>query len=76
MEDEEKTRITIAINDTVQDLVSGFLYYDRKEDEELPRGVIESAIKDGIVTEESIVDLFASELRARLSDLNIFTNAR
>ncbi len=47
---------------TVSDLVGAFLYYDRKEDEELPRGVIEAAICQGVVTVDEIVDRFRSRL--------------
>jgi len=30
-------------------------YYDRKEDEKLPRGAIEKAVKDGVVTKDELV---------------------
>ena len=50
------------IQNNVSDLISDFLYYDRKEDEDLPRGAIDQAIKDGIITEKEIVDQFAKEL--------------
>lgn len=45
---------------TVQDLASAFLYYDRKEDRELPVGEIEEAIKAGEITEGEIVETFRS----------------
>ncbi len=44
---------------TVDDLAGMFLYYDRKEDESLPRGVIERAIEDGIITKDEIVAKFS-----------------
>lgn len=47
---------------TVEDLVSNFLYYDRKDDEELPRGSIEELIAQGEITVDEIVDRFRSEL--------------
>jgi hypothetical protein len=50
----------------ITDLVSNFLYYDRKEDEDLPRGAIDQAVKDGSITVEQIVAKFESELRAGL----------
>lgn len=56
------------IEETIEDLVSGFLYYDRKEDEELPRGAIEKAIKDGLITKEQIVKKFAESLDEGLSE--------
>ncbi len=51
-----------AILGTVEDLVSGFLYYDRKEDEELPYGLIEQAIEDGLITVDEIVEYFRQKL--------------
>ncbi len=55
------------IENTIKDMVSGFLYYDRKEDEQLPCGAIEAAIAAGEVTEREIVDAFAAALRDGLS---------
>lgn len=46
----------------VTDLVSDFLYYDRKEDEDLPRDAIEEALEKGEITVEEILDHFAAEL--------------
>jgi hypothetical protein len=54
------------ILDTVSDLVGGFLYYDRKEDENLPRGAIEKALSKGEITFEEIENAFSSELRRGL----------
>lgn len=51
---------------TVNDLVSNFLYYDRKEDEELPRGAILEAVKKGEITEDEIVQRFRERLHAGL----------
>lgn len=50
------------IIDTVKDLAGDFMYYDREEDEELPRGAIEQAIKDGVITVDEIVEVFRSEI--------------
>lgn len=47
---------------TVSDLVSNFLYYDRKEDEELPRGSIQHAIEVGEISASEIVKAFRREL--------------
>ena len=52
---------------TVNDLVADFMYYDRKDDHELPREAIEEAIKAGEITETEIVARFAEKLRERLS---------
>lgn len=46
------------IEATIDDLVGSFLYYDRKEDEELPRGEIEAAVKAGEITVDEIVERF------------------
>lgn len=52
---------------TVDDLVSYFLYYDRKEDEDLPVGEIEKAVEDGGITLNKIVLRFRRTLKERLS---------
>lgn len=47
---------------TIGDLVSNFLYYDRKEDEELPKGKIDEAVKNGTITIDEMVEKFRKEL--------------
>jgi hypothetical protein len=56
-----KTRAA-QIRGTVSDLVSDFLYYDRKEDEDLPRGAIQDAIAANELTVDSLVEWFREEL--------------
>lgn len=51
---------------TVDDLVAGLLYYDRKGDEDLPSGAIEAAIKDGDVTVDDMVARFKGALEEGL----------
>ncbi len=51
----------------VSDLVGGFIYYDRKEDEDMPRGEIEMMVARGEVSADEIIDMFASELRKALA---------
>ena len=51
-----------AILATVGDLVSDFVYYDRKNDEELPAGSIKQAVKNGDVSVDEIVEFFKSKL--------------
>ncbi|MCW8966154.1 MAG: hypothetical protein OQK82_05660 [Candidatus Pacearchaeota archaeon] len=46
----------------IEDMISDFLCYDRKEDEDLPLGAIEKAINDGDVTVEEIVASFRKHL--------------
>ncbi len=57
-----KTRREI-VKDTISDLVGNFLYYDRGEDEELPRGEIEEAVEKKEITIQEIVEQFDEELR-------------
>ena len=47
----------------ITDLVSDFLYYDRKEDDDLPHGSIEKAIEVGAITLDEIVEQFSTEVR-------------
>lgn len=51
---------------TIRDGVSDLMYYDRKEDEELPRGSIEEAIQKGELTMEDMVDAFREALKERI----------
>ena len=53
--------------DVVEDLVSNFIYYDRKDDEDLPRGRIEELVEAGDVTVDEIVARFRSKLKEALS---------
>jgi len=50
------------ILNTVDDLVGGFLYYDRKEDEDLPRGAIENAIDNKEISINEIAAFFKAKL--------------
>jgi hypothetical protein len=56
-----KTRRELILG-TVDDLVGQFMYYDRKEDEQLPRGQIEEAIAAGEVSVDEIVAAFRKGL--------------
>jgi hypothetical protein len=47
---------------SARDLASYFLYYDRREDEDLPEGQIEEDVKDGVVTVDEIVAAFRAGL--------------
>ena len=53
-------RDIIKVN--VKDLVSDLLYYDRKEDEDLPVGAIEESVAGGEITADEIVGIFRTEL--------------
>lgn len=60
------TDIREQIVGVIEDAVADLIYYDRKEDEELPRGAIESAVKSGLITIDEMVETFRSELTRRL----------
>lgn len=47
---------------TAEDLMKNFLFYDRRDDEELPRGAIEKALRNGTVTVDDILAVFRSAL--------------
>lgn len=51
---------------TIKDLLSCFLYYDRKEDEELSLGDIEEMLSEHEVSVDEIVRWFEEELVERL----------
>lgn len=53
---------------TIDDSISDFLYYDRKNDEELPRGAIQKAIADGGITIEEIIEQFKTSIINALKD--------
>lgn len=59
----EQQRQRESILDTIDDLVAKFLYYDRKEDEELPVGAIEAAVRDGVITWDEIGERFRTHLQ-------------
>jgi len=46
------------ILDTIEDMVSNLLYYDRKEDEDLPVDAIEGALAAGEITITEMADHF------------------
>ncbi len=54
------------ILDVVSDLVGAFLYYDRKDDELMPRGEIEKAIKNGVISVDDITSFFTELLNKSL----------
>lgn len=50
-----------------EDLMSNFLFYDRKEDEDLPVDAIEEAIINGEITTEEILDVFRRNLTVNVN---------
>ena len=53
----------LLILNNISDMCTDFLYYDRKEDEDLPLGEIEKAVKSGDITVEEMVEAFRKELQ-------------
>jgi hypothetical protein len=45
---------------TVEDAATSLMFYDRKEDEDLPVGAIEEAVAAGEITVAEMVDCFRS----------------
>jgi hypothetical protein len=56
---------TLVLN-SVSDLVTNFIYYDRKDDSELTSDMLFDAIDMNIISLDEIIDHFSSELRRRL----------
>lgn len=62
MDDYQAPDRRTCILDTVAQMTANFLYYDRKEDSDLPVGAIEQAIASGVVTKDEIVAVFRDGL--------------
>lgn len=61
---QEQRELRETILSTVTDLVSQFVYYGRKEDEELSAERLEKAFEDGVVTYEEVAAHFLKNLKA------------
>ena len=55
------------ILDAISDLVSDFVYYDRKEDEDLPCDSIDLAVQSGQITIDEMVAQFRTSLTESLT---------
>ncbi len=53
---------------TIDELVADFLYNDRKEDEDLPRGAIDDAVNSGSITVDEMVNHFRQKLEEGLEE--------
>lgn len=53
-----------TILNTIRDLCSNFLYYDRKVDEELSMEQLNEAVKSGEITVDEMVSEFRKHLEA------------
>lgn len=56
------------ILDVISDLCSDFLYYDRKEDEQLSDERLNDAVKNGDITIDEMVDAFRKHLEDTFND--------
>lgn len=63
----EKTKQNIL--DTISDLCSDFLYYDRKEDENLSVKKLNKAFKQGVITVDECVEEFRKHLQHTVNDI-------
>lgn len=61
---EEKLRAARCerFNNAIHDCVSGLLYYDRKEDEELTRDDVKEMIASGEISQDHCVEIFRAAL--------------
>ncbi len=67
----EDKKLKLKIAAAVDDLVGKLLYYDRKEDEDLPQGEIERAVKEGIITWNEIKAMFCASLDMAIKNNNL-----
>jgi len=59
---EEEIDIRQTILNVIEDTVSKFFYYDRKDDEELGVGDLSDAIESGIISVNEIVMAFKDSI--------------
>lgn len=68
IEAEPKDDVILRV---IEDLVSKFLCYDRKEDEDLPIGTIEEEIKKGNISIDEMVNQFKESLGHKLKFIKV-----
>lgn len=56
------------IKRNIEDSAKDLLYYNRKEDEDLPLGLIEQCIKDDIISIDYIVDVYKNALIENINE--------
>lgn len=64
-ETQSDAPIRTTIRDTLSDLVTKFMYYDRKEDEDLSLDDLKHAFETEIVTVEECIEWFAESMRKK-----------
>jgi hypothetical protein len=62
---EEKKELFLAI---IEDVISDYLYYDRKNDDDLSIGDVNGLIESGCVTIDDVIDKFTTYLKECLSN--------
>lgn len=50
------------VDAVISDMIADFLYYDRKEDDILPRGKIEEMVANGEFTVDEMIEMFREHL--------------
>ena len=70
MNDVDASLRKLVMN-TVEDLVTDFVSYDRKEDEELSRDYLLDMIRRGVVSREDIVAHFDLSLCEALAEVGL-----
>lgn len=59
------------ILDTISDLCADFLYYDRRQDEELTAKDIYESVKTGKITIDEMVDAFRQHLEDTINNYSV-----
>lgn len=52
----------VLVLNTIRDSVRDLMFYDRKDDEELPKGMIEDMVKRGEITLDDMAQVFKEEM--------------
>ena len=60
---DDRVNLKVLIQGTLQDCVSEFLGCDRQKDAELPPGAIERAVREGIISQAEMVQIFKDALQ-------------
>jgi hypothetical protein len=60
-----------VVFNTIRDMVTDFLYHNRKKDEDLPVGAVEAMLDDKIITIDEIVGCFALKMISVLHKKNV-----
>jgi len=65
MKKNKNTAFRTLVQNTVDDMVTNFFYYDRKGDDELQLDALENALRSGDLTKQDIIDMFAAAVNSR-----------